>query len=293
MTPRAHRARLLRELADPIGLFASWRKFFVRRPRAFLRESAPQSPKWLKRRWPLLYYHLTLRGLPAWIAHLRADAVLVSFPKSGRTWLRTMIDRAVALEARRSALRLQVVHEDDPFWKTPAELTTTKREYRHKKIVLLTRDPKDTLVSSYHHKHDRQGLFDGTLSDYVEERAGGFETIVTYAAIWRANRHVPRGFLEIRYEDLHADPESTLGVVLDFLDIPVARATIAEAVRFASFDNMRARELAERGAATNPAALKAREGRVGGHRAHLTPAQIAALDERLDALSRSLPHPCG
>lgn len=284
MTRRDRRARLRRELTDPACLLASLRKFFVRRPIVFLRESAPQSPKWVKRRLPLLYYHLTLRSLREWIGHVRADAVLVSFPKCGRTWLRTMIDRALKLEHGDAPLRLMVVHEDDPFWKSPAELATTKTEYRHKKVILLTRNPKDTLVSSYFHKHDRQRLFPGTLADYLDETTGGLETIVTYARIWRANAAVPSAFLEVRYEDLHADPQGVLAAVLRFLDVPVSTASLAAAVQFASFEKMRARELAERGADVPEESLKAREGRVGGHRTRLSPEQIAALDARLAAL---------
>jgi hypothetical protein len=284
MTRRDRRTRLRRELTDPACLLASLGKFFVGRPVVFLRESAPQSPKWLKRRLPLLYYHLTLRSLREWIAHVRADAVLVSFPKCGRTWLRTMIDRALLLEYGHTPLRLQVVHEDDPFWKSPAELATTKTEYRHKKVLFLTRDAKDTLVSSYFHKHDRQQLFRGTLADYLDATAGGLETIVEYARIWRANAGVPCGFLEVRYEDLHVDPQQVLGAVLCFLDVPVSAASLADAVEFASFEKMRARELAERGTDVPAESLKAREGRVGGHRARLTPEQIAALDARLASL---------
>lgn len=279
------RARLLRELADPGCLAAAWCSFFLRRPEVFLRESAPQSRKWLKRRYPLLYYHLTLRGLPALVAHVRADAVLVSFPKCGRTWLRTMIDRALDLEYGTPPLRLRVVHDDDPFWKRPEELARHKREFRHKRVLLLTRDPRDALVSGYFHKHDRQQLYRGSLADYLDEPRGGLETIATWTRIWRANAGVPEAFLEVRYEDLHADPAATLACVLAFLGAPVTRERIDAAVEFASFANMRARELAERGAATRPQALKAREGQVGGHRRHLSAEQIAGLDARLAALA--------
>lgn len=285
MNRSAHLQRMWRELVDLRCTAAALGKHFLRTPVTYLRESAQGSPKWIKRRLPRAYFHLTLRPAKEWYAHLRADAVLVSFPKCGRTWLRTMIDRAIELEYERPPLQLQVIHEDDPFWRTPPELARGKSEYRHKKVLLLTRDPRDVLVSSYFHKHDRQHLYAGTLADYLDEPVGGIETIATYASIWRANATTPRGFLEVRYEELHADPETTLDRVLHFLDAPVTRASVREAVRFASFDAMRARELAARGGDVNPASLKAREGRVGGHRSRLTPEQIAALDARLAALT--------
>ncbi len=281
--------RLLRELADPACLAAGLRKHILRRSLTFERESAPRSPKWLKRRYPRAYHALTLRGLSAWVQHLRADACLVSFPKSGRTWLRTMIDRAWELDGSGPPLRLQVIHEDDPFWKAPEALATTKTEYRHKRIVLLTRDAKDTLVSGYFQKHDRDRAYPGSLDDYVEVREGGVETIVAYGEIWRANADVPAGFLEVRYEEMHADPAAVLATVLEFLGTSVATSTIADAVAWASFAAMQRREVTTRADRTNPAALKAREGRIGGHQRHLTSAQIAALDERIAAVSRVPP----
>ncbi len=287
MTRSARSLEKLRELGDPRCTAAALRKHFLRPPVTYLRESALRSPKWIKRTLPRVYFHLTLRPAKEWLTHLRADAVLVSFPKCGRTWLRTMVHRAIELEYDHPPLRLQVTHEDDPFWKTAAELARDKTEYRHKKVLLLTRDPRDVLVSSYFHKHDRQGLYDGTLAEYLNEPEGGLETIATYANIWRANAGVPQAFLEVCYEELHADTVATLDRVLRFLGAPVDAAHVDEAVRFASFASMREREIATRGANITPASLKAREGRVGGHRSHLTAEQVAALDARLAALDES------
>jgi hypothetical protein len=300
--------RRRKEWFDPSCLKASFAKFFLRKPVTFLRESAAGSPKWIKRRLPRTYYYLSLRPLLRWLTHLRADAVLVSFPKCGRTWLRMMIGRALSehyelgdtdLLSLRKLCRLHpdiprilVEHEDDPFWKTADQLHHTKTEYRHKKIVFLVREPKDVVVSSYFHKSKREGAYTGSLSDYIREPEGGIDTILEYYNIWEKNSEVPCGFLGVSYEEMHRDSAGVLRRVLDFLGCDaVSDEAVREAAGFSSFDRMR--EMEEkgqhgiRGKATadlrEKEAFKVRKGRVGGHAEYLSAEDIALLDARIRA----------
>lgn len=271
------------ELLDRQVLTAQFRKFVLRRPATFIAESAPCSRRRLKRKHPWLYYHLTLRWLQVWRRHLGASTFLVSFPKSGRTWLRTMVEYAVEREYGAAAKQglWSFVHDDDPFWRRPAELASRKTEFRYKRVILLTREPKDVLVSSFFHKRDRQGLWTGSLQEYLAQPIGGLETWVRYHEIWRAHAQEPLAFMEISYEELHADAVGQLQRVLAFLGRPVPDETLAEAVRHASFERMQARERESCGADARAESLKARKGLVGGHRDYLSPDEIAALDERI------------
>ena len=51
-----------------------------------------------------------------------------------------------------------------------------------------------------------------------------------------------QGLLILRYEDLRADQEATLKGLLEFLGTPATEAQIADAVAFASLDNMKQME---------------------------------------------------
>ena len=79
---------------------------------------------------------------------------------------------------------------------------------------------------------------------------------------WFDARSVPRTFVFQRYEALHDDAPVALRATLDFLGVSDAPAsTIDDAIRFASFDNLRRAEAADafRSAslrAANPAALR-------------------------------------
>lgn len=254
-----------------------------------------------------------------WYAHRKTDVYIISYPKCGRTWLRLMIGRAICAHYRLPMdedllfLRWQskpdprlpmitVVHEDRPMLKSPQELQGSKEKFRSKKVVFLARDPRDVIVSSYFEMNkrgdlfgdnpyeSRKGVFSGDLSDFIGRSQGGFDTIVRYYNIWAANRHIPAGFLLVRYEDIKQDPPGELRRVLDFLGLQeIGAETVREAVEFAAFENMRKMEAAGRfkSGMLNPAersdqeSFKTRKGLVGGYKDYLSADQVQRLDMKL------------
>jgi hypothetical protein len=227
-----------------------------------------------------------------------ADAILVSFPKCGRTWLRVLIGAALCrhfgVERRELLLlepgteppdpgvpRIFVHHDDGAFWKRPEELTASKRAYAGKRVILLVRDAHDVLVSAWFHKRKRRQRGDpGPLADYLRSEVGSLATFVRFHQIWAEARGVPADFLLVRYEDLHRDAAGELARVLAFLGVKdVSAATLAHAVDFAGFDHLHALEssgaLDSRRLAPadpdDPDSFKTRVGRVGGWREHFAP----------------------
>jgi hypothetical protein len=186
--------------------------------------------------------------------------------------------------------RVHFMHEDDPHLKDSASLSRSKRDYRNSRVVFLVRDPRDVVVSMYHHKRYRSHTFAGEISVYLRQPIGGLESIITYYNLWLENREVPRAFLLLRYEDLHADPGAQLKRVLGFLGLADVRdEVVSSAIRFASFDNMRRLEEAgnsrdPRLSAVDPSepnSFKVRSGRIGGFRAHFSDDDRRYMDDRI------------
>ncbi len=235
-----------------------------------------------------------------------ADVFLLSFPKAGRTWLRLMLAKALAvhfnvhdenlidlqrLAGQNPAIpRIKPKHDDNPHLKTPGELVTSKTEYRHRKVILLVRDIRDLAVSTYFQMTKREKRFRGEIGQFLRCRRGSVGTMIGFYNIWAENRHVPEGFMLIRYEDLHADSVGQLRRVLTFLGIQdVTDATVEEAIEFASFENMRKMELADAVGSDrlrptdkgDPDSYKTRRGKVGGYVDYLSEPDIAMLTRRL------------
>jgi hypothetical protein len=240
----------------------------------------------------------------AWYRRQRSDVALVSFPACGRTWLRVMVGRAFQLhyglpadadvvelhhlaELDRRVPNVFVTHDDDPQWKRPEDVERDKSAYRRQRVILLVRDPRDAVVSLYHHKSGRRSAFDGTLAEFLDEPVGSVASLLAFYDAWADSLGVPEATLVVRYEDLHERPQDELRRVLAFAGAgDVTDAEVERAVEYGSFANMRRLEEAGTAAseklrpvrAGDPATYKTRRGRVGGHRDELTPDQVARLD---------------
>ena len=69
--------------------------------------------------------------------------------------------------------------------------------------------------------------------------------MLRYYSVWASQRHVPKGFLLVRYEDLRENPARELRRIAEFIGLhDVSDAAIAHAVEFSSFEQMRQREAA-------------------------------------------------
>jgi len=244
------------------------------------------------------------------------DALVVSFPKCGRTWLRVQLGRVlqqhfglevddlIGLEARAEldsrVPRIRVKHIDKPQHRTPLELSfRLARRARRSKVIFLTRDPRDAVVSTYMQK-TRRGMkpyFEGTLSEFIREPVGSFETLLRYYHIWTANSVDDPNFLLVRYEDMHSDPVGQLRRVLDFIGLSeVDDASIAEAVAFSAFDRMRDMERSNQmknhrlhpGDPNDAESFKTRKGRVGGYLDYLSASDIEHLNRRMRASASAL-----
>lgn len=237
----------------------------------------------------------------AWLSE--ADAVIVSFPKSGRTYLRAMLAR---LYQRRFGIderdllefsklrhspprvpRLLFTHAGDAM-RRPEEIHVDPSIYSHAKIVLLARHPGDVAVSRYHHLNHRSSdparrrLAHQPLDEFVWSEHGGVPSIIAFLNTFAA---LP-GVTLIRYMDLIGDPVGSLHKVAAAIRLTVGLEDIVDAVEFAALPNLKRLEQtgyfrSKRLRPTRPddaQSGKVRKGTPGGYRAELSPATVAAID---------------
>jgi len=270
--------------------------------------------KRLRKMFRKLIYRF-FRLFPHKTAAESADILLVSYPKSGRTWLRLMIGKAFALHFKLQDVDLLEIqnmrkrnaqipwilvnHGGKPDDKTPDELFIDANIFRNKKVILLVRDIKDLVVSYYFELtlripvlQDRPNArYEGDMASFLRSERGSVSTMIAFYNMWAENRGILADLLVIRYEDMNRAPREVLRRVLDFVGLAqIPDEAIAESVEFASFDNMRKMESEDvfkssRLRAANPdepESFKTRRGVVGGYTDYLTQDDIQYLNDRIN-----------
>jgi hypothetical protein len=259
-----------------------------------------------------------LRGREEYKQLGTADWVLVSWGKSGRTWLRVMLSRAYQLKGE---LDEDSFLEFDNFHKLNGELPAVffthnnylkdytgnsepLADFRGKRVVLLVRDPLDVAVSQFFQWRFRMRprkkfindypIQDTEIWDFVRDETVGVPRIVKFLNAWA--RAIPEhgDVLLVRYRDMRADPGRVLTQILEFTGTSCSAEQIAAAVEFARYDNMKKMEETKffKGTGTrvkpgdkdNPQSFKVRKGKVGGYRDYFTDEQCAELEQMASAL---------
>lgn len=247
------------------------------------------------------------------------DAIVVSIPKSGRTWVRTFIAayycRKVGLEftlnpeEHGAAAVPRVIYSHDWFeQRTKADLWDRVRgkylipraELKRAAIFLLARDPRDAFVSLYVQMTRRtretpDELKQKAVSDLLRDSAHGIQSMVDVMNQWLHEFSRHQNFMLVRYESLREAPEKHFRAMLERLgEQPVHADAFAHALQFSEFGNMKKMEAAgafdskilRPGDVQDPESFKVRRGKIGGFQEYLSVADqtfAAAAVRKLDS----------
>lgn len=208
------------------------------------------------------------------IIRRRRGIMVVSCAKSGRTWLRYMLDQL--------GIHLAYTHAQDgppPNW-------TSQR------IIFLHRDPRDVLISTWFARNYRTEGAEIGLGELLESPDRGLGAIADFNLQWAERATDARSALVLNYEAMFADPAASLKRIADWLGVRRSDEEIRRAVEAGRFDRMRDVEASGQGARLYGAALapgdpnlpesfKTRRGGSGGWREHFTEEQAAYAEQLL------------
>ena len=253
------------------------------------------------------------------------DAIILSIPKSGRTWLRAFL---CAYFCRRFGLEFtlrtgrfdlpgfpRVVFSHDIFehrtkgdrWdRIRGKYLVPRREFNRAKIILLARDPRDCFVSLYLQLTRRDPNASAKLkqkgvSEMLRDKQFGLRAIIAAMNDWMHEFSERDNFLLVRYEAMRAAPAEHFRDLLAVLGEPSPDANIfQEALEFSRFENMQKLEatgafdsnILHPGDVRDPESFKVRRGKVGGYREYLSPEDQAYAADALMKLDRRFGYNC-
>ena len=264
-----------------------------------------------------------LRGREETRRLARADVAVVSFGKSGRTWLRVMISRYYQLlygipegvllgfenYHRRNPDIPKIFFTHDNYIKDYTGEFDSKAPFYGKKVVLLVRNPKDIAVSQYFQWQHRMRPAKKKLNkypphgtevpawDFVMDENVGLPGIIDYLNLWAREAEQVEDLLIVRYEDMRSDTAAVLARVMEFINGTDANdEAVSKAVEYSSVENMR--KLEEKnvfwlaggrmkpGKKGDPNTYKVRRAKVGGYKDYFTDDEVTKIDDLVaDTLS--------
>ena len=245
------------------------------------------------------------------------DAIVVSIPKSGRTWVRTFLcayfckrfehQFSLAPEQYRNPGIPRIIYSHDRFeQRTKADRWDQLRgkyfipaaERRRAKIILLARDPRDTFVSHYlqltrRTRETPEDLKQKEIGEVLRDPRHGIASMIEIMNDWLDEWWNKPNFLLARYEDLQRAPDESFRRLLGFLgQQQIDRDAFSHALEFSRFDNMKKLEAV--GAFTSkilqatdvrdPESFKVRRGKVGGYTDYLTGGDLAYAAQAMKKL---------
>jgi len=265
---------------------------------------------------PLRYIYFRLIDV---YCDLFCESAVVSYQKSGRTWLRVMLAKTISLTYDVKKLDLDIfklainrpdvpkiafTHSLPGIGIYPIDLkrmlfsgvysksekVKIRNSLKKKRIVLLVRDPRDVIVSLYFELTKRQHFYDGDISQFIREKYT-LKKIIKYMNMWYTEmERRNQDFLLLKYEDLKMDTFVQLKRVVVFLGIDANDQIIAQAVDYGSFENMRKLEKSDKFGDTRLSSrnqkdiesYKVRKGKIGGYKEYLKRSDIDYINKLID-----------
>ena len=180
------------------------------------------------------------------------DTFIVSYPRSGNTWVRFLIGNLVNPSEPVGFADIEK-RVPDIYRNNNSELQTIPRprllkshEYvnaRYSRVIYIVRDPRDVAVSYYHYHLKQRWVEDGHgLDRFVQDFVAGdllYGAWNRHVSGWLQSRQENGAFLLIHYETMLVYPEIEVRKIAHFLGINTTQQDIDRALDLSSAINMR------------------------------------------------------
>ncbi|QWD28816.1 sulfotransferase domain-containing protein [Polynucleobacter paneuropaeus] len=181
------------------------------------------------------------------------DLYLVSFPKSGTTWVNFLVANINAMMSNQVRkvtyynindfvpdihLSRSLPDPSLPFPGFRFIKSHSVLNIYYCNVVYIIRDPRDTLLS-YYHFTSKLGLYSGSLSDFLKHKEFGIHAWVRHVNSWFNLSPASLNFMFLKYEDLKENPQDELTRLYSQLGFDLPQLILDSSILKSSFANMK------------------------------------------------------
>ena len=185
------------------------------------------------------------------------DLYVVSFPKSGATWMNFLMANIhiLASDSKRHVTFFNVtdfipdvqanknIKAEPPLSFPGFRVMKSHAQYNpnYKKVIYIVRDPRDAMASYY--VFARQlGLYVGEISTFIRDEHFGVNAWVDHVKGWFLDSPIATRVLPVRYEDLKGSCVETMKSVYFQFGYKLDDDLLKAAAELSSFANMKSIE---------------------------------------------------
>lgn len=182
------------------------------------------------------------------------DVYLVEFPKSGITWLSTIIANINLLESKEKIQAtyfnlhqyIPDIHTCSnlsyaPLWSFPRFRFIKSHDVYNQKynfVIYIIRDPYRVMNSYYNFKL-QLGDFNGTFEDFVKNPKYGIKAWLKHVDSWLSKGVTNQKIHLVKYEDLLTQPYEELKKIYNNLGLNVEDQNIKKSIDLSNMSNMK------------------------------------------------------
>lgn len=236
------------------------------------------------------------------------DGYLISYPKSGRTWLQRIILEAASQKFTLKSKAKDIFELSHFLTEFPVIVAThggscweedfkiygiqdlkkiNNSKYLKSKIVFMHRDPRDVLVSQYYHMKYRTNIAWITKSELINSPWIGLEKQITFLNQWcKLKEENPGSIQFISYEELQKDSLTIVKRVSAFWELGLSETDLQFGIENAAFEKMKSEESSKSETPWNYTPEKtrknsfhARSGQIGEYKNFFTNDEIHTINQ--------------
>ena len=185
------------------------------------------------------------------------DVYIVEFPKSGVTWLSTLIANVNLLESNEKVqatyfnlhqyipdIHASLDLNNKPLWSFPKYRFIKSHDVYNKNynfIIYIIRDPY-RVMNSYYNFTTQLGIFDGTFEEFVKHSQYGIKAWLKHINSWLEKSVTSQKIHLVRYEDLLKQPFDEIKKIYKNLGLSINENFIRKSIDLSDINNMQMTE---------------------------------------------------